>query len=59
VVNHGGTTCGSLWGSYETVLETQKSIKEKQAIEKQIMEWKKLGRTMSEAYESYCEFAAS
>lgn len=44
VMNHRGTTCRSLWSSYEIVLKTQKSIKEKQAIEEQIMERKKLAR---------------
>ena len=44
VMNHRGITCRSLWRSYEIVLKTQKSIKEKQAIEEQIVERKKLAR---------------
>lgn len=38
------TSCGSLWRSYEIVLETEKSIHEKKVVEEQILERKKLAR---------------
>jgi hypothetical protein len=44
VMNHGGASCGSLWLSYDIVLQTQKAIQEKKLVEEQFAERKKLSR---------------
>jgi hypothetical protein len=43
-MNHGGASCGSLWQSYDIVLQTQKAIQKKKLVEEQLAERKKLSR---------------
>jgi len=42
VMNYGGASCGSLWLSYDIVLQTQKAIQEKKLLEEQLAERKKV-----------------